>query len=85
MEFCPKCGGMMLPQRAGKSKLLVCQRCGRKMKPKRRSGYRFREKGKEKAEVGVVEEKRKKKIRPIEQEFELEPVEYYEEFFEETG
>lgn len=75
----------MLPQRAGKSKLLVCQRCGRKMKPKRRSGYRFREKGKEKAEVGVVEEKRKKKIRPIEQEFELEPVEYYEEFFEETG
>jgi len=82
MEFCPKCGGMMLPQKVGRSRKLVCQRCGRKMKPKKRSKYKIREKGKEKAEVAVIVEKRKKTKKPIQPEYEPEPIEYYEEFFE---
>ena len=85
MQFCPKCGGMMLPEKIGKNRVLVCQRCGRKMKPKKPSEYKIREKGKEKTEVAVVVEKKKKKQKPIEREYELEPVEYYEEFFEEQG
>jgi DNA-directed RNA polymerase subunit M/transcription elongation factor TFIIS len=73
---------MMLPQLVGKARKLVCQRCGRKMKPKKRSAYRIREKGKEKGDIAVIAEKRRKVKKPPEPEYEPEPIEYYEEFFE---
>ncbi|HLE07816.1 MAG TPA: transcription factor S [archaeon] len=30
MEFCDKCGGLMMPHKAGKSTALVCRNCGKK-------------------------------------------------------
>jgi DNA-directed RNA polymerase subunit M len=38
MEFCKKCGGLLVPQKKGKSVVLVCRKCGAKrtgkVKPK---------------------------------------------------
>jgi len=28
MEFCPKCGKILIPKKKGKSKVLVCPKCG---------------------------------------------------------
>lgn len=28
MEFCPKCGSLMMPKRSGDSVFLICSRCG---------------------------------------------------------
>jgi len=28
MEFCPECGKLLIPKKKGKSKLLVCVKCG---------------------------------------------------------
>ncbi|MEM2878834.1 MAG: hypothetical protein QXG10_04765 [Candidatus Hadarchaeales archaeon] len=79
MEFCPKCGTMLVPTKIGRSKKLACPRCGYKGKVKKSNSYRISEKCKEPEEVPViVEKKKKKKIQP-EQEFELEPPEMEEE------
>jgi DNA-directed RNA polymerase subunit M/transcription elongation factor TFIIS len=83
MEFCTKCGGVLVPQKVGRSHKLVCQHCGRKVTPKKKTAYKISEKGKGKGEVAVVVEKKKKKQKPVEREFEPEPPEYYEEFSEE--
>lgn len=83
MEFCKKCGGMLVPQKVGRATKLVCQHCGRKMEPKKRAVYKISEKVKEKEEIPVIVEKKKKKEKKVvEREYELEPPEYYEEFFE---
>ena len=82
MEFCPRCGGIMLPEKVGKSKKLVCQKCG--YKTKLRAGRKVRTERKEEEKVTVVVEKEKKRRKkPVEHEVELEPIEYYEELFEE--
>jgi DNA-directed RNA polymerase subunit M len=77
MEFCPKCGTVLAPKKVGRSKRLACPRCGYKGKIKKRAAYKISEKGKEAKEVPVIVEKKKKK--PIEREYEIEPPEYYEE------
>jgi len=83
MEFCAKCGGMLLPKKVGRKSLLVCQRCGRKTKIKVPTSYKISEKGKEVKKIAVIVEKKKKKKKPIEREYEPEGIEYYEELFEE--
>lgn len=84
MEFCPKCGGALMPRKIGRSMKLVCVGCGYKGKLRKPSAYRISEEGKEVKEVKVIEEKVKKKRKPPEREFELEPPEYYEEeYYEE--
>jgi DNA-directed RNA polymerase subunit M len=81
MEFCPKCGTVLVPSTVGHSKLLTCPRCGYKSKVKKPAGYRISEKGKEAKEIAVVEKEKKPK-KPAEREYEIEPPEYYEEFYE---
>jgi DNA-directed RNA polymerase subunit M len=81
MEFCPKCGGLLLPQKIGRTKKLVCQRCGSKRKIKRRKAYKIAEKGKEPKEVAVIEEEEKKERKPEVPYEEMKP-EYYEEYYE---
>ncbi|MEM3518940.1 MAG: hypothetical protein QW179_02110 [Candidatus Hadarchaeales archaeon] len=85
MEFCKKCGGMLVPQKIGRATKLVCQHCGKKTKPKKRTAYKISEKAKGKEEIPIIVEKKKRKgeKKVVEQEYELEPPEYYEEFFEE--
>jgi len=81
MEFCPKCGSMLIPTKVRRSKRLACPRCGYKGKIKKRAAYKISEKGKEATEIPVIVEKKKKK-KPAEREFELEPPEYEEEVYE---
>ncbi len=81
MEFCPKCGSMLIPKKVGRSKRLACPRCGYKSKIKKRAAYRISKKGKEAKEVPVIVEVKKKK-KPAEREYELEAPEYYEEIYE---
>ncbi len=84
MEFCPKCGSLLLPTKKGRSFKLVCQRCKytRKLKDKKdMKGYKISEEGKEVQEIAIIDKKKKKKKgRP--QEIERENVEYYEELYE---
>ncbi len=80
MEFCPKCGTVLVPKKVGRSKRLACPRCGYKRKIKKRASYKISEKGKEAKEVPVIVEDKKKK--PTEREYELESPEYYEEIYE---
>ncbi len=82
MEFCPKCGTMLVPTKIGRSRRLTCPRCGYKSKAKKPASYKISEKGKEAREVAVIVEKKKKHKKPAEREYELEPPEYYEEFYE---
>jgi len=81
MEFCPKCGSMLIPTKVRRSKRLACPRCGYKSKIKKRAAYKISEKGKEATEIPVIVEKKKKK-KPTEREYELEPPEYDEEVYE---
>ena len=32
MEFCPKCNGLMVPQKSGKKLILICRNCNKKKK-----------------------------------------------------
>lgn len=82
MEFCPKCSTLLVPGKVERVKRLICPRCGYKGKIKKRSAYKISEKGGELREVAVVVEEVKKR-KPVEREYELEPPEYYEEFYEE--
>ncbi len=83
MEFCPKCGNMLYPEKIRGLTKLVCKKCGYKVGARSRKSYKIREKGVEPKEIPVIVEPRKKKKRVMEQEYELEPVEFYEEMFEE--
>ncbi|MFW9848725.1 MAG: DNA-directed RNA polymerase subunit M [Candidatus Thorarchaeota archaeon] len=57
MEFCEKCGAMMLPQLKDKKKILKCRECGYE-KPLKTDGYKvdFRVKHSPKEKIVVVEE-----------------------------
>jgi len=72
---------MLIPTKVRRSKRLACPRCGYKSKIKKRAAYKISEKGKEATEIPVIVEKKKKK-KPAEREFELEPPEYEEEVYE---
>ncbi|MEM2866834.1 MAG: hypothetical protein QXM46_04275 [Candidatus Hadarchaeales archaeon] len=82
MEFCPKCGNILYPEKVKGLTRLVCKRCGYKVKARSRESYKIREKGVELKEIPVITESKKKK-KKFEQEYELEPIEFYEEMFEE--
>ncbi|MHA1906151.1 MAG: DNA-directed RNA polymerase subunit M [Candidatus Thorarchaeota archaeon] len=57
MEFCDKCGAMMLPHKKDKKKILKCRECGYE-KPLKTDGYKveFRVKHSPKEKIVVVEE-----------------------------
>ena len=82
MEFCPKCGTVLVPAKVGHSKRLTCPRCGYKGKIKKPSVYKISEKGKEAREITIIVDKKKKSKKPAGREYEAEPPEYYEEFYE---
>ncbi len=43
MEFCPKCGTLMVPKKRQNEVYLVCPNCGYEMKAKDAKGYSTRE------------------------------------------
>jgi len=81
MEFCPKCGGLMLPRRKGEELYLVCQSCGYSIKAKKLEGYAAKE---------VIAEEKKTKVSVFtapsrsasEEERKQLKEEYYEVFLE---
>jgi DNA-directed RNA polymerase subunit M/transcription elongation factor TFIIS len=84
MEFCPRCGNILYPEKVRGLTKLVCKKCGYKVGARSRESYKIRERGGEPKEIPViVEPKKRKKKKVVEQEYELEPVEFYEEMFEE--
>lgn len=82
MEFCPKCGTVLVPTKVGRLRRLTCPRCGYKGKAKKPASYKISEKGKEVRGVAIIIEKKKKLKKPTEREYELEPPEYEEELEE---
>ena len=59
MEFCPECGKLLIPKKKGKTKLLVCSKCGLELKLDQKEGYDVQDEVKHKAseltEVVVAE------------------------------
>lgn len=82
MEFCPKCGSMLLPKKSGRRTRLICPRCRYRGKLKKPTAYKISEKGKEAKGIAVIEVKGKKKKKPLEREYETESPEYYEDLYE---
>jgi DNA-directed RNA polymerase subunit M/transcription elongation factor TFIIS len=84
MEFCPKCGTllvpkkMLVPKKIIRSRRLICPLCGYKNKIKNLSSYKIVEKGKEWREVVVIT-KNKSGRKFVNREYEIEPPEYEEE------
>ena len=79
VEFCPKCGTLMVPARRGGKAFLVCKRCGYS-KPASSKGYRRTESiPEEKKTKFVVVESHEEEAARLEEERELLR-EYYEVF-----
>ena len=59
MKFCPDCGKLLIPKKKGKSKILVCSKCGLELKLNQKGGYEVQDEVEHKAseltEVVVVE------------------------------
>lgn len=59
MEFCPECGKLLIPKKKGKSKLLVCAKCGYERKLSGKDEYEVSDEVERKSsditEVVVVE------------------------------
>jgi DNA-directed RNA polymerase subunit M len=49
MEFCPDCGKLLIPKKKGKSKLLVCAKCGYERKLGANTSYEVSDEVKHKA------------------------------------
>ena len=82
MEFCPKCGTILVPNKVGRLSRLVCSRCGYKSKVKKPSEYKINEKGKQAREVVVIVDKKPKGKKSVVKEYEIEPPEYDEEMYD---
>ena len=54
MQFCPKCGGILLPKKEGNNTIMKCMKCNYKSKDVETTT--FSEKIKEKTKVEVVDE-----------------------------
>ncbi|MHA2423906.1 MAG: hypothetical protein ACXAEF_03910 [Candidatus Thorarchaeota archaeon] len=69
MEFCDKCGSMMLPQKKDKKKILKCRECGHET-PLKTDGYKveFRVKHSPKEKIVIVEEDDKQQSEMTEDE-----------------
>lgn len=81
MEFCPKCGKMLVPERKDEKVYLVCKSCNFKKLAKDTRGYRVSQEVDEekRRKTIIVEEPRVKKRKEEEQELMQE---YYEVFLE---
>ncbi len=49
MEFCPECGKLLIPKKKGKSKMLVCAKCGYEGKLEKGESYEVQDEVEHKA------------------------------------
>ncbi|MEW6221751.1 MAG: transcription factor S [Candidatus Hadarchaeota archaeon] len=57
MQFCKKCGSLMLPKKIDGDVFLTCTSCGHSVKAEGSEEYKMVKKSEDKEEVTVVEEK----------------------------
>jgi len=82
VEFCPKCGSVLVPEKRKNKAYLVCKKCGYSKPAGKKSGYKFIEQ--------IPEEKKNKTPVITEEVVEREKIEeerellreYYEVFLE---
>ncbi|TEU14803.1 MAG: transcription factor S [Hadesarchaea archaeon] len=56
MQFCPKCGGLMLPKQVKEGPVLVCNACGHVTKEAKLDEYKVVKPAKREEMVAVIEE-----------------------------
>ncbi|MCS7131653.1 MAG: transcription factor S [Hadesarchaea archaeon] len=56
MEFCPKCGNLMLPKKIKENFVLTCSACGHSKEATRLDDYRLVKRSKRKVEPIIVED-----------------------------
>jgi len=61
MEFCSKCGGLMLPKKTNKVTKLVCTKCGHSKKSTKKEIVTLKTKKKEKTGIAIISEEQIKK------------------------
>jgi len=59
MQFCPKCGRLLLPRKDEESVVLVCSLCGHVVRDDKVEGYSLVKKSGSEGEIVVVEENAK--------------------------
>ena len=59
MEFCDKCGSVLVPQKKGSKVVLVCRKCGKKKRPGKKGEFKLSvSTGKRPEKIVVVEKKK---------------------------
>jgi len=58
MEFCDKCGGLMIPKKSGKSTILICRNCGKKKVTKLKKDFKLSVTSEKKPEKIIVVDKK---------------------------
>lgn len=83
MEFCPKCGTLLVPVSSEGKTYLVCRKCGYRKETYSKSGYVVRGEvsGDKREKLLVVEGVRSREKEKVEEEREIMK-EYYEVFLE---
>ncbi|MFQ6010336.1 MAG: transcription factor S [Candidatus Aenigmatarchaeota archaeon] len=58
MEFCDKCGGLLVPKKKGKKAILICRKCGKRKTKVDKKGIKITTEGeKHEKKIVVVERK----------------------------
>ncbi len=55
LQFCPKCGSLMVPRKVGGRTILKCMRCGYEMEPQRKIVVKKKIEHSEKEKMVVIE------------------------------
>ncbi len=84
VEFCPKCGSILVPERRRNKVYLTCKRCSYSREAKKTDAYRVVERIPEekRSKVAVIEGGGRRESERVEEERELVREEYYEVFLE---
>ncbi len=82
MEFCPKCGGIMVPKKKKDGTYLVCSNCGYEIKVKKVEGYKSKENISEDKRLRVSVFEARSSASLTEEERQQLKEEYYEVFLE---
>jgi len=82
VRFCPKCGGLMMPERSGSRNVLRCTKCGHVAEIAGESGYRIGGPTTSVARIYTTSLVSEAKTRArSKEEIEQEKEEYYKELF----
>lgn len=82
MEFCPKCGGIMVPKKKKDGVYLVCSSCGYEIKAKKAEEYKSKENISEDKRLRVSVFETTPPTQSAEEERQQLKEEYYEVFLE---